>query len=451
MQDVFTSAFETLVKESPILSSHPKKRKECDSSLPHSPSKKVKIQSLFPLERQGQEKKKEKVKKKEKRKGVEKERKKRKENEKEKRDWDAKIIFQTHHDTKMTKEELECANAINKTRSKLLEWVKTNKIVYPVNTDRVSCMIFRNICQLPLHKQDGASSSTQSNEHVDDKESQSQSQSPSPKGYAFLISQEERSIIPFFTDIPFAHVIPLNPSDYAHVISSTLIYALERKSSDLTAALHNGRYRDQTERMKGLPVPRCQLGFLHEQPKKSFKRNKDVSTLRSCQSSKIFRDGMTWRRSDGILDTVLMLYKDILAILEKGCFYYDTYCLKTPKEKDEQFLIDSIGKRMHGGRPKDNLTPKKVWEMQLANIPGVGSKRASAVTGVYANIKELVHAYDKCETVDERETLLQGLECTEVMDKRSSLKDKQSSRPHKSRRKINEQISKTIYEFIYKG
>jgi len=367
---------------------------------------------------------------------------------------------------KATGKDLVYCNEIDKTRFKLEELIRKRKNVYPINNSKESLQMFHDVCD------------------AKGKNAEIARTTPVPNGFAVVFSTEEHLLIPFFIGLCFVFDFSINPADIYYIINAILIYVLERKASDLSSSIISGLLKDQTERMKGIPIHPSQIGFIRQLPKKTSKYDATLGKVRTCESNRIFRDHMFWRKSDGLLDTVLIIYKDMLSILEKGCAYYDAVVaaqsaptFSSPLSSVPQFqsfqlpmlltasatttntnvIQDSASQRRaggshhKGGRPIDQLTPDVVWRLQLECYPGIGTVIAAAVVKKYSSMIDLVHAYDACTTEQEKEELLIGLPCeAKLVEKRLTVKEQDAIKAGKIKklRTISADISKLLYYFI---
>lgn len=243
-------------------------------------------------------------------------------------------------------------------------------------------------------------------------------------GFCWIMDNHEHKTIPFFKpresntitsyqDEEWVHVMEINPADDLAVIHGQLVSAWERKSDpDLYAGVKgkDKRYKSQTMRLPGLPIPRSQISILQE-AKNPFDMTRqdrilDFGTSRSCQCNKTTRDGMNWRRSDGVLDTVLMIYKEAYAICKLGSYFYETYLSGKTSHQEETMLFQSAARRTMGGSPKDCITRNAVFGMCRGVGTGIGEQIAHAISMEYATPKDLIHAFDACSNDDDREILL---------------------------------------------
>ena len=83
---------------------------------------------------------------------------------------------------------------------------------------------------------------------------------------------------------------------------------------------------------------------------------------------------------------------------------------------------------------KENLTPQLWNQISLTNIPGISTNIATKISEVYPTIRQLLRAYDNCDT-DEKRILL----ISEII-----LIDN-----GKTKRRIGEVVSKRVLEYLY--
>lgn len=75
---------------------------------------------------------------------------------------------------------------------------------------------------------------------------------------------------------------------------------------------------------------------------------------------------------------------------------------------------------------KNNLTPDRGLELQLASIPGISAKMARAVCEQYPTMIQLCQAYANLSTEDERRLLLSELSFRGTSGKDQKLKTRAS-------------------------
>ena len=78
---------------------------------------------------------------------------------------------------------------------------------------------------------------------------------------------------------------------------------------------------------------------------------------------------------------------------------------QTGGESNSQYLSHVKAKQ----KKIDNIDPANCYILQLSQIPGVSVKIAQEIANKYANMRELIHACDKCHTIEEKKQLITAI------------------------------------------
>ena len=194
---------------------------------------------------------------------------------------------------------------------------------------------------------------------------------------------------------------------------------IERKSlSDLAASIKDGRYEEQSYRLKNLWHHNHNIIYLIEgdfNRFNSFKDRIDKLTLYSALISINYFKGFSVWRSMSIDETALMMCNMAYKLnkeKDKQPFYSNNLSTTATKEEtktvgsDEPFVTASalvaaqdkdycsVVKKVK----KDNITSENIGEIMLCQIPGVSSVSALAILAEFKTLPNLIKAIDANET-----------------------------------------------------
>jgi ERCC4-type nuclease len=186
---------------------------------------------------------------------------------------------------------------------------------------------------------------------------------------------------------------------------------IERKTlSDLAASIKDGRYEEQSYRLKNLWHHNHNIIYLIEgdfNRFNSFKDRIDKLTLYSALLSINYFKGFSVWRSMSIDETALMVCNMAYKLnkeKDKIPFYSNT--LSTPSSTTETTLEEaatvvstdkdycSVVKKVK----KDNITTENIGEIMLCQIPGVSSTSALAILAEFKTLPNLIKAIEADET-----------------------------------------------------
>ena len=187
---------------------------------------------------------------------------------------------------------------------------------------------------------------------------------------------------------------------------------IERKSlSDLAASIKDGRYEEQSYRLKNLWHHNHNIIYLIEgdfNRFNSFKDRIDKLTLYSALISINYFKGFSVWRSMSIDETALMMCNMAYKLnkeKDKQPFYSNN--LSTTATKEEGVTVGSevqvaaqdkdycsVVKKVK----KDNITSENIGEIMLCQIPGVSSTSALAILAEFKTLPNLIKAIDANET-----------------------------------------------------
>ena len=185
---------------------------------------------------------------------------------------------------------------------------------------------------------------------------------------------------------------------------------IERKTlSDLAASIKDGRYEEQSYRLKNLWHHNHNIIYLIEGDFarfNSFKDRIDKQTLYSALVSINYYKGFSVWRSSSVEETALivcnMAYK-IKKEMEKGRtpFYSNTLLqntttlLETDNELTTATVTDDVATEKDYCTvvkkvKKDNITIENIGEIMLCQIPGISSSSALAILAQFKTMPNLI-------------------------------------------------------------
>ena len=189
---------------------------------------------------------------------------------------------------------------------------------------------------------------------------------------------------------------------------------IERKSlSDLAASIKDGRYEEQSYRLKNLWHHNHNIIYLIEGDFarfNSFKDRIDKQTLYSALTSINYYKGFSVWRSMSLDETALMVCNMAYKInkeKDKQPFYSNNL-LVTNKVVDSDSTVESIEAEVGSSVntsdkdycsvvkkvKKDNITTENIGEIMLCQIPGISSASALAILLKFKTLPSLIKAID---------------------------------------------------------
>jgi ERCC4-type nuclease len=193
---------------------------------------------------------------------------------------------------------------------------------------------------------------------------------------------------------------------------------IERKSlSDLAASIKDGRYEEQSYRLKNLWHHNHNIIYLIEgdfAKHNSFKDRIDKLTLYSAITSLNYFKGFSVWRSMSIDETALMICNMAYKLnkeKDRQPFYSNdltdtnkiidsTSAAEAVVDPNKEVVVSSdkdycsVVKKVK----KDNITTENIGEIMLCQIPGVSSASALAILTQFKTLPSLIKAIDMDET-----------------------------------------------------
>ena len=184
---------------------------------------------------------------------------------------------------------------------------------------------------------------------------------------------------------------------------------IERKSlSDLAASIKDGRYEEQSYRLKNLWHHNHNIIYLIEgdfNRFNSFKDRIDKLTLYSALLSINYFKGFSVWRSMSIDETALMIcnmayklnkekdkqpfYSNALSTSATTSSVEDPAVTASAVDKDYCSVVKKV--------KKDNITSENIGEIMLCQIPGISSTSALAILAEFKTLPNLIKAIDTNE------------------------------------------------------
>lgn len=196
-------------------------------------------------------------------------------------------------------------------------------------------------------------------------------------------------------------VCKLDLFDIVYTVNGKFIFAYDRKDRDDISS-NEKRFEGQRARALISNLPKSRITYLLE-GSNNGEHTKELSHFSNLQSELRFRDGLNIQKEDNILSTMTMIMRDIAVISRDGDFFYD-HEMKTVSSSIET-VRDGIG---NGASVVTNLTSKgqvkpynALWHM-LAVLPRISHHIAKEIGMRYKSLKELIQAYDRCDSDRER-------------------------------------------------
>ena len=188
---------------------------------------------------------------------------------------------------------------------------------------------------------------------------------------------------------------------------------IERKSlSDLAASIKDGRYEEQSYRLKNLWHHNHNIIYLIEgdfNRFNSFKDRIDKLTLYSAITSLNYFKGFSVWRSMSLDETALMICNMANKLnkeKDKQPFYSNTLSVPSKTVDSLEVVSDvvevdssvntsdkdycSVVKKVK----KDNITTENIGEIMLCQIPGISSASALAILAQFKTLPALIKAID---------------------------------------------------------
>ena len=186
---------------------------------------------------------------------------------------------------------------------------------------------------------------------------------------------------------------------------------IERKTiSDLAASIKDGRYEEQSYRLKNLWHHNHNIIYLIEgdfSRFNSFKERIDKQTLYSALTSINYFKGFSVWRSMSIDETALMICNMAYKInkeKDKQPFYSNNLAVSNKEAVSSEEVVEaaeptdkdycSVVKKVK----KDNITGENIGEIMLCQIPGISSASALAILAQFKTLPSLIKAIDADET-----------------------------------------------------
>lgn len=162
------------------------------------------------------------------------------------------------------------------------------------------------------------------------------------------------------------------------------ILIIERKKvTDLAASIKDGRYKEQSYRLNGHPLPNHNIVYMIEGNLNQARMDKN--TLNSCIFSLNFIKGFSIWKTTNLEDSAIFLLNSAKYLSkgsEKVAYYQETMEGKETTEKDYINVVKTA--------KKENVTPNNIGEIMLSQIPGISANVAKCVINHFNCIVNLI-------------------------------------------------------------
>lgn len=236
--------------------------------------------------------------------------------------------------------------------------------------------------------------------------------------HLFIDSRETNLITQIrtdFSDIQFT-VQQLDVGDIQIVLEGSPVCIVERKEvNDLASSIYTGRRKEQTIRLK---ASNTMIIYLIEGESFSVINYANLSdgALWGAALNSLIRDKFTVFRTMNLSETAIFVVK-----LFQKCQEHLTN--QTPIVAENYTSSIKIKK-------KDNLTPKNVFILQLAQITGVSVSFAEKIAEKYSCMANLFQCYSELPTETDKKTMLKNIQVT-------------------TKRKLGPTLSERIYCYMF--
>jgi ERCC4-type nuclease len=209
------------------------------------------------------------------------------------------------------------------------------------------------------------------------------------KGLHLWIDGREKELVKCLSHLEFVSAVVINPGDAMISYNGHIVALYERKRTDLLDSVYSNHLSSQRSRLliTSLRQPTtCQVHLIHEKVNYHMLNDKEKIIVLSCQTNMIHRDAIFWRETESVLDTAILLLRDMKGIAD----FHGQETTLTVRTKRR--LPSSSGGAM-SGRPQDILTAESLYLTQLTCIPRVSHNVAHSISNVFPSWQKLLQRY----------------------------------------------------------
>lgn len=239
-----------------------------------------------------------------------------------------------------------------------------------------------------------------------------------------IIDSRENDLWSFFERFPIKSNFSkeqLSIGDIHFKINNTIVLIIERKEyKDFENSIKDGRYREQKNRLLKSNVP---IMYIFEG---IYSQSSINNTLISAICNCIIRDKILVYNTKTIEDTFNFIVCLSSKLLEFN--WLETIDNNSEISKSSISPLD-LAKITKKSTFKDNI-----FELQLMQIPGIGSKCAQAIVHSYPSMMSLCSKYSELQSHKDCELLLSEIQTNT-----------------KNKRKVGKVISAKIYNILFSG
>ena len=194
------------------------------------------------------------------------------------------------------------------------------------------------------------------------------------RGVFLLVDDREHALVEFFRPQPWVRVCTLPTCDFLFVDEAGRpLLGFERKTqADLSQSVrHDQRYHDQKRRMRELGAKKLLVVL---EGKALTSRMFELN----CEANSTIRDGIGFTHTTHLLDTVLLVYRYALSVMEHRRELDDPSPIAAPYE-----TFQGLSKK------NDGLN----FIRMIGSVPGFSGAKAKAVAAEFCSLDQLVREF----------------------------------------------------------
>lgn len=189
-------------------------------------------------------------------------------------------------------------------------------------------------------------------------------------------------------------------------------YILERKRmDDLAGSIKDGRYSEQKYRLKSSGIPN--LIYLIEDHKNNDRLGLPLGNLKQAAVNTQIHSGFQIKHTRTHKDS--MMYISVLTriFIKK---YKDKVLMNTSKEElpnlnKQDYVIGmlSFNDFQNSTAKNKGIQIREIFIKQLIQLKFLTTEKAIAITEIYPTPKALLEAYDECDSIEDKERLVEKI------------------------------------------
>lgn len=203
--------------------------------------------------------------------------------------------------------------------------------------------------------------------------------------------------------------------DIVFVFQEQELLIVERKKvSDLAASIKDGRYKEQSYRLDGHPIPNHNVMYIIE-GNMNYGRM-DKSTMFSSVFSLNHYQGFSLWKTNNITETAEFLVNSVKYMSRSKKEPYHSINKCNSNDISQSGGSDTDYVNVVKTVKKDNVTPQNISEIMLCQIPGVGAAAGIAIIRHFKSIVNLI-----ADLQEQGENCLKNIEVTAASGKTKKL------------------------------